>query len=70
MTTTFAKVAFINKATGARLEGEHIADTGPTWLIKPDGRPALAILKAEWESVAPQSADTPFDFNKLFGGNA
>jgi hypothetical protein len=48
---TFAKVAFENRSSGARLEGEFIADTGPTWLVKPTNKPVQVLQKTEWDSV-------------------
>lgn len=61
--TNFAKVSFVNNATGARLDGEFIADTGPTWMMKPKGKPVQALLKSEWTS-APTRTD---DFSDIFG---
>lgn len=61
--TKFARVAFVNKSTGARIQAELIADTGPTWLIKPSGgHPATPLKKDEWESVAPD-----LEVNDLLG---
>lgn len=69
MTEKLAKVAFENKASGARLEGEFIADTGISWMVKPAGRPVQVLQKSEWDSVAPSAQRTNYDdiFN-LFGG--
>lgn len=55
--TKFAKVSFVNKANGARIDGEFIADTGPTWMVKPSNKPVQVLSKAEWESVATNSDD-------------
>lgn len=71
MTTKLAKAAFQNKTTGARLEGEFIADTGPTWMIKPAGHPVAVLAKSEWDSVAPTRGAFDNDFlNNIFGGRA
>ena len=62
---SFAKSAFINNESGARLEGEFIADTGPTWMIKPANKPVQVLLKSEWTSAAftsPQGG-----FGDIFG---
>ena len=71
MTQQFAPVAFENRATGARLEGEFIADTGPTWLMKPHGHAVQALNKTEWTSTAPAPRRN-YDnlFNDIFGGRA
>lgn len=69
MTQKFAKVAFENNASGARLEGEFIADTGPTWMMKPAGRPVQVLQKAEWTSVASAAPRTNYDnLFSMFGG--
>lgn len=62
-----ANVAFTNNATGAYLEGTYIADTGPTWMVKPDGKPVQVILKAEWTSVQVRRADFGDIFGRFFG---
>lgn len=56
MTSQFARVAFVNEASGARLEGEFIADTGPTWMVKPQGKPVQVLQKSEWISAPTQSS--------------
>lgn len=69
MTERLAKVAFENNASGARLEGEFIADTGPTWMMKPAGKPVQALLKTEWTSVTPTRSRTDYqDIFDMFGG--
>ena len=68
MTQRFAKVAFENSATGARLEGEFIADTGPTWMMKPAGKPVQVLQKSEWDSAAPSTGAQGADYASLFGG--
>ena len=69
MTQKLAKVAFENNATGARLEGEFIADTGPTWMMKPAGKPVQVLQKSEWTSVAPSGLRTNYDdLFSMFGG--
>lgn len=51
MGVTTGIVAFENKETGARIEGVYIADTGISWMVKPEGKPVQALLKSEWWSV-------------------
>lgn len=70
MTAAFAPVAFVNEATGARIEGQFIADTGPTWLMKPAGKAVIALRKDEWNSVTPDRRDDPLDdiLGQFLGG--
>lgn len=68
MTERLAKVAFEHGATGARLEGEFVADTGPTWMVKPAGKPVQVLQKSEWQSVAPTSQGPFDDIFSMFGG--
>lgn len=65
--TGFAKVSFVNKETGARIDGEFIADTGPTWMVKPANKPVQVLTKADWESVATGGYDGG-GFGDIFGG--
>lgn len=65
--TKFANVSFVNKETGARIDGEFIADTGPTWMVKPANKPVQVLSKTDWESVASGGYDGS-DFRDLFGG--
>jgi phytoene dehydrogenase-like protein len=51
MSITSGIVAFVNQANGSRIEGTYVADTGISWLIKPEGHPVQALLKTEWASV-------------------
>lgn len=67
MTNKFAKVAFVNNASGARIEGEFIADTGPTWMVKPVGKAVQVLPKSEWQSAAP-SNNAVDDLLSMFGG--
>lgn len=69
MTQKLAKVAFENKATGARLEGEFVADTGVSWMMKPAGKPVQVLQKSEWDSAVPAAQGSSYDdlFSR-FGG--
>jgi hypothetical protein len=66
MTERLERVAFENNATGARIEGEFVADTGVSWMLKPTNKPVQALAKTEWSSVAPASQRGYFD--DIFGG--
>lgn len=70
MTQKLAKVAFENKGTGARLEGEFVADTGVSWMIKPAGKPVQVLSKTEWDSAAPAASGGGYEdiFSSMFGG--
>lgn len=70
MTEKLARVAFESNITGARIEGEFVADTGTSWMLKPAGKPVQALSKTEWSSVAPASQRGRFDdiFDDIFGG--
>jgi len=64
----FARVAFVNNESGAQIEGEFIADTGPTWMMKPSGKPVQVLQKTEWTSkpTTPGYGDVFDTF--FFGG--
>lgn len=66
MTDKLAKVAFVNNASGARLEGEFVADSGVSWMVKPAGKPVQVLAKSEWTSAAPSAPRSPFE--DIFGG--
>lgn len=69
MTEKLAQVAFVNNASGARLEGEFVADTGISWMVKPAGKPVQVLQKSEWTSAAPAGRRTNYDnIFDLFGG--
>lgn len=69
MTGRLAQVAFENNASGARLEGEFVADTGIAWMVKPAGKPVQTLSKSEWTSAAPTARRFPWDDAfSTFGG--
>lgn len=72
MTEQFARVAFVSNVNGARIEGEFVADTGISWMVKPAGKPVQALQKTEWTSVAPAFQRSSYDdlFDTFFGARA
>ena len=56
-------------AEDLRGEPRLVADTGPTWLVKPEsGAPVQVLQKTEWTSVPPRQADPFGDIFSIFGG--
>ncbi|MDF2506345.1 MAG: hypothetical protein K0Q52_204 [Microbacterium sp.] len=53
-----ARVSFEHNTSGARVEGEYIADTGIAWMVKAGNLPVLVLSQDEWSSV-PARADSP-----------
>lgn len=68
MTERFAKVAFANNINGARIDGQFIADTGPTWMVKPEGKPVQVLKKSEWTSIPANNGGFDDIFGAFFGG--
>lgn len=69
MTQKLAQVAFVNNASGARLEGEFVADTGIAWMVKPVGKPVQVLQKSDWTSAAPANRRGNYDdIFSMFGG--
>jgi ABC-type sugar transport system substrate-binding protein len=67
VTEQFARVAFVNNENGSYLEGEYIADTGPTWLVKPKDKTVAVLNKSEWSSVPVRRSSGFDDIFSMFG---